>query len=149
LLNKDFKEFIELLHSNKVEFLVVGAHALAAHGRPRYTGDIDLWVRPTSDNIQRLLVALDRFGFSSLGVSAADFATPQAVVQLGYPPARIDLLTTIDGVSFDDAMAHHVSFLVVGVRLPVISVDDLIKNKLATGRPKDLADVESLRSERD
>jgi len=146
MLNKDFKEFIALLHSNAVEFLVVGAHALAAHGRPRYTGDLDIWINPVPPNIDRLIGALDAFGFVSLGLSAQDFMQPDAMVQLGYPPARIDLLTTIDGVSFAEAYSHKLSFEIGGAMLPVISLDDLIRNKLATGRSKDLADVESLRS---
>ena len=146
MLNKDFKEFIELLLSNKVDFLVVGAHALALHGRPRYTGDLDLWVRPEPVNLTRLLRALDAFGFASLGVEAGDFLAPQAMVQLGYPPARIDLLTAIDGISFAEAFANQVHFEIDELQLPVISVDDLIRNKLATGRTKDRADVEALRS---
>jgi hypothetical protein len=145
LLNKDFKEFIELLRSNAVEFLVVGAHALAVHGRPRYTGDIDIWVRPEPNNFARLIKALDAFGFAALGVSAEDFMAPQAMVQLGYPPARIDLLTSIDGVTFDDCFAHRLDVTIGGTLLPVISIDDLIRNKLATGRAKDLVDVQSLR----
>lgn len=149
MLSNDFKEFIELLRSNGVEFLVVGAHALAAHGKPRYTGDLDVWVRPEPDNIRRLIAALDAFGFAALGISAADFMTPQAMVQLGYPPARIDLLTAIDGVTFDECFAHRIEVATSGVVLPVISVDDLIRNKLAAGRAKDLADVESLRSHPD
>ena len=146
MLNKDFKEFIELLLSNKVDFLVVGAHALALHGRPRYTGDLDLWVRPEPVNVTRLLCALDAFGFASLGVEAGDFLAPQAMVQLGYPLARIDLLTAIDGISFAEAFANQVHFEIDELQLPVISVDDLIRNKLATGRTKDRADVEALRS---
>ena len=146
MLNKDFKEFIELLLSNKVDFLVVGAHALALHGRPRYTGDLDLWVRPEPVNVTRLLCALDAFGFASLGVEAGDFLAPQAMAQLGYPLARIDLLTAIDGISFAEAFANQVHFEIDELQLPVISVDDLIRNKLATGRTKDRADVEALRS---
>ena len=146
MLNKDFKEFIELLRSNAVEFLVVGAHALAVHGRPRYTGDLDIWIRPEPDNFTRLIKALDAFGFAALGVSAEDFMAPQAMVQLGYPPARIDLLTSIDGVTFEDCFAHRLDVNIGGTLLPVISIDDLIRNKLATGRSKDLVDVESLRT---
>lgn len=146
MLNKDFKEFIELLQLNAVEFLVVGAHALAVHGRPRYTGDLDIWVRPAPENLARLIKALDAFGFASLGVSAADFMAPQAMVQLGYPPVRIDLLTSIDGVTFEDSFAHRLDVMIGGTLLPVISIDDLIRNKLAAGRAKDLVDVESLRT---
>ena len=146
MLNKDFKEFIELLLSNKVDFLVVGAHALAMHGRPRYTGDLDIWIRPEPVNVTRLIEALDAFGFASLGVDAQDFLKPQAMVQLGCPPARIDLLTTIDGITFVEAVANRIYFEIDNLKLPVISVDDLIRNKLATGRIKDRADVEALRS---
>ena len=146
MLNKDFKEFIELLRSNAVEFLVVGAHALAVHGRPRYTGDLDIWVRPEPDNFARLINALEAFGFAALGVSADDFMAPQAMVQLGYPPVRIDLLTSIDGVTFEDCFAQRLDVAVGGILLPVISIDDLIRNKLAAGRAKDLVDVESLRA---
>ena len=146
MLNKDFKEFIELLRSNAVEFLVVGAHALAVHGRPRYTGDLDIWVRPAPENFARLIKALDAFGFASLGVSTEDFMAPQAMVQLGYPPARIDLLTSIDGVTFEDCFAHRLDVMIGSTMLPVISIDDLIRNKLAAGRAKDLVDVESLRT---
>ncbi len=128
--------------------MVVGAHALAAHGRPRYTSDLDIWVRPEPDNFARLIKALDAFGFAALGVSADDFMTPQATVQLGYPPARIDLLTSIDGVTFEDCFAHRLDVMIAGTSLPVISIDDLIRNKLATGRAKDLIDVESLRAPR-
>ena len=146
MLNNDFKEFIELLQLNAVEFLVVGAHALAVHGRPRYTGDIDIWVKPEPNNFARLIKALDAFGFAALGVSAEDFMAPQAMVQLGYPPARIDLLTSIDGVTFEECFAHRLDVMIGGTLLPVISVDDLIRNKLATGRAKDLVDVKSLRT---
>ena len=92
--------------------------------------------------------ALDAFGFAALGVSAGDFMAPQAIVQLGYPPARIDLLTSIDGVTFDDCFAHRLDMMIAGTSLPVISIDDLIRNKLATGRAKDLIDVESLQAPR-
>ncbi len=97
MLNSDFKEFVELLNARGVDYLLVGGYALAAHGHPRYTGDIDFWVRPSADNLQRLLEALNDFGFASLGLSARDFDADN-VIQLGQPPRRIDLLTQIDGV---------------------------------------------------
>jgi hypothetical protein len=125
---------------------VVGAHALAVHGRPRNTGDIDTGVRPEPGHFARLIKALDAFGFAALGGSAEDFMAPQAMVQLGCPPARIDLLTSIDGVTFEDCFAHRLDVMIAGTLLPVISVDDLIRNKLATGRAKDLVVVESLRT---
>lgn len=149
MLNKDFKEFIESLRSSAVDFLVVGAHALAAHGKPRYTGDLDIWVRPEKTNIERLLKALNAFGFDSLGLKSADFETPEAMVQLGYPPARIDLLTAIDGVTFDQAFAKKLDCNMNGTLLPVISIDDLIRNKLAVGRPKDLVDVAMLQEDQE
>ena len=144
MLNKDFKEFVELLNSTGVEYLLVGGYALAAHGHPRYTGDIDIWVNPTPPNVSRLLEALRRFGFGSLGLTAADFMQPQAVIQLGYPPARIDLLTAIDGVEFDECYRRRVSMRVDDVDLCVIHLVDFRANKLAAGRAKDLADLEEL-----
>jgi hypothetical protein len=144
MLNKDFKELLALLHSNRVDFLVVGAHALAAHGKPRYTGDLDVWVRQTPDNLARLIAALTQFGFAALGLSEDDFLQPEAKVQLGHPPARIDLLTAIDGVTFEAAYEHKLIVELAGMLLPVISIDHLINNKLAAGRPKDLLDVAEL-----
>jgi len=145
MLNRDFKEFAELLNSIGVEYLLVGGYALAAHGCPRYTGDLDIWVSPTPVNIARLLRAVERFGFGGLGLTEADFLQPEAVIQLGYPPARIDLLTAIDGVQFDDCYPRRVSMEVGGVALPTIHLSDFRANKLAAGRAKDLADLESLK----
>ena len=144
MLNRDFKEFVELLGSNGVEFLVVGGYALAAHGRPRYTGDLDLWVGDERANIERLLAALASFGFASLNLKASDFEAPDAVVQLGYPPGRIDLLTGIDGVRFADCYPRREIVSVAGVELPIIHIDDFKANKRAAGRPRDIADLDSL-----
>lgn len=144
MLNKDFKEFVALLDSTNVEYLLVGGYALAAHGHPRYTGDIDFWVNPTPENAVRLMQALTAFGFGGLGLTRDDFMQPDAVVQLGYPPARIDLLTAIDGVSFDACYARRRRLRVDGVELSLIDVDDLRANKRASGRLKDLADLEAL-----
>jgi len=149
MLNKDFKEFVALLNSIGVEYLIVGGYALAAHGHPRYTGDLDLWIRPTEGNIDRLLDALTRFGFGELGLTRQDFLEPGTIVQLGYPPARIDLLTAIDGVAFDVCHAHRVVMNVAGVDLPIIGLDEFRANKRASGRAKDLADLESLDSPKD
>ena len=143
MLNRDFKEFAELLNAEGVEYLVVGGYALAAHGHPRYTGDIDFWLRPSSENIDRLLKVLRRFGFESLGLKAADFG-PDSVVQLGQPPRRIDLLTSIDGVEFDACWARREQVTVDGVPLAIIGLDDFAANKRSSGRLKDLADLESL-----
>ena len=145
MLSRDFKEFAELLNANGVEYLVVGGYALAAHGQPRYTGDLDVWLRVTPDNIERVLSALDTFGFGSVGLSAADFMQPDAVIQLGYPPGRIDLLASADGVTFEACHARRIEVVVAGVSLPVIGLDDFKANKRASGRAKDLADLEALR----
>ncbi len=144
MLSKDFKEFLSLLNLNQVEYLVVGGYALAAHGHPRYTGDIDIWLNPTDVNIAQLLTALDAFGFGELGICRDDLAKPDAVIQLGYPPSRIDLLSSIDGVFFDQCYAKRFILPIDGIQMPVINVSDFRTNKLATGRLKDLADVEAL-----
>lgn len=145
MLNKDFKEFAGLLNANGVEYLIVGGYALMVHGYPRYTGDIDFWVNPQQANVQALLAALSQFGFASVGLTEADFLKPDAVVQLGYPPARIDLMTAIDGVRFDAAFAQRVVVTIDGVELSVIGRAELIANKSSTGRLKDLSDVQALR----
>jgi predicted nucleotidyltransferase len=143
MLNRDFKEFAKLLNAHGVEYLVVGGYALAAHGHPRYTGDIDFWIAPSSGNLSKLLLVLDEFGFASLGITAADFDA-DTVLQLGQPPRRIDLLTSIDGVFFDVCFAKREQVELAGVRLNIIGLDDLKTNKRAAGRLKDLADLESL-----
>lgn len=143
MLNRDFKEFAGLLNAKGVDYLVVGGYALAAHGHPRYTGDIDFWVRPEPKNIDRLLQALHEFGFGSLGLSATDFDA-DTVVQLGQPPRRIDLLTAIDGVDFEACFSRRDSVVVDGVHLDIIGLEDFKTNKRAAGRLKDLADLESL-----
>lgn len=144
MLNRDFKEFVGLLNSTGVEYLVVGGYALAAYGHPRYTGDIDLWIKPTEENAHRLVQALDQFGFAGLGLTPADFVRPASVVQLGYPPARIDLLTSIDGVEFAPCHSRRITVTIDGVELPIIHVDDFRTNKRVVGRARDLADLESL-----
>jgi len=143
MLNRDFKEFAELLNAHRVDYLIVGGYALAAHGHPRYTGDIDFWVRPATGNLIRLLDALRDFGFESLGLKLEDFG-PETVVQLGQPPRRIDLLTGIDGVAFDDCFARREQVDLSGVRLNIIGLEDFKANKRASGRLRDLADLEQL-----
>jgi hypothetical protein len=144
-LNKDWREFIELLNSNGVDYLVVGALAVAFHGFPRYTGDLDLLVRPTEDNAERVLRALSEFGFGKLGIQAADLSSPGVVVQLGVVPNRIDLLTAISGVSFEEAWATHSEAELEGIATHFIGRGALIRNKEQTGRAKDLGDAEELR----
>ena len=143
-LSRDFVEFIECLISRQVDYLLVGGHALAFHGLPRFTKDIDFWVRPTVENADKILLALDDFGFSEIGLTQEDFTIPGRVVQLGQPPNRIDLLTSIDGVEFDLAFSHRVKSEYRGSQLWVIGKEDLIENKRSTGRKQDLLDVKLL-----
>jgi hypothetical protein len=143
MLNPDFKEFAELLNAHRVDYLVVGGYALAAHGHPRYTGDIDFWLARRPENIERLLAALHAFGFGSLGLSAADFG-PDAVIQLGQPPRRIDLLMGIDGVDFEACFARRELIELDGLPLNFIGLEDFKANKRASGRHKDLADLDAL-----
>lgn len=143
-LPEEWRAFIELLNSNEVEYLIVGAVALAYHGMPRYTGDLDILIRNSPENAKRLETALDRFGFASLGLTAADFVNSYQVIQLGVAPTRIDLLTSLTGVSFDEAWRERIHDEFVGVQTNIIGREALIKNKKSTGRPQDLADLEAL-----
>lgn len=141
---KDFREFLQLLSDNSVEYVVVGGYALAFHGAPRFTGDIDILVRPTAENARQVIVALRHFGFSELELTEQDFTAVDRVVQLGVPPMRIDLLTSIDGVDFDTASTEAINAPIGDMIVPVIGREALIKNKRASGRPRDLADLEAL-----
>ena len=145
-MNRDFAEMLKALAAESVEFLVVGAYAVAGHGVPRATGDIDLWVRPTPDNAARVWRALERFGALRSRVSPESFTQPDVVYQIGLPPNRIDFLTTIDGVAFDDAWAEKVPCVVSGIAFNMLSLRHLLENKRTTGRPQDLADVARLQS---
>lgn len=144
MLSKDFKEFVTLLNAHAVEYLIVGGYAVALHGRPRNTGDLDVWLNPAPDNSNRLMRALGDFGFGDLGLASEDFSLPDQVVQLGYPPFRIDLLTGIDGVAFADAWPRRECVTHDGILLNFIGLDDLKANKRASGRPRDLDDLENL-----
>ena len=141
MLNSDFRDMLCAFNGAGVEYLVVGAYAMAAHGLPRATGDIDLWVRPAPDNALRVIRALSQFGALTHGISSADFEKPDLVFQIGIAPRRIDLLTAIDGVSFDEAVAGSTAIEFDGISVLVLGRAELIKNKRASGRPKDLADV--------
>ena len=143
----DFEEFFACLTARSVRFVVVGGHALAYHGRPRYTKDLDVFVEPSPENAARLLAALEDFGFGSLDLKAADFDRPGMVVQLGIAPNRIDLLTTIDGVSFDEAWNGHVVGRFGTESVPFLGRQELLANKRAVGRLQDLADIEVLESD--
>jgi hypothetical protein len=143
-LNKDLREFIESLNSHKVEYLIVGAYALAYHGCPRYTGDVDIFVRPTVENSERVEAVVRDFGFGSLGLKARDFAETYQVVQLGHPPNRIDLTTGLTGVTFDEAWQAKEAAELDGVPVHFIGRRQFVKNKRASARLKDLADLEAL-----
>ena len=143
-IRNDFKELLELFNKHKVEYLIVGGYALAFHGAPRFTGDIDLFVRPVHENAKQILAALDEFGFGSLDLSEDDFASPAKVVQLGVPPVRIDIITSISGLSWEKANTGKVPGQYGRTSVCFISREDFITNKRATGRIKDAADIEAL-----
>lgn len=143
-LDKDFNEFVELFVDSGVRFLIVGGYALAAHGYPRATDDFDAWVWANSENAEKVVECLAEFGFGSLNLTTDDFTSLDRVVQLGYPPYRIDIITSISGVEFESAWANRLVVDVDGMQVPFIGRDDLLTNKRATGRPKDLLDVKYL-----
>lgn len=148
MLNPDFRDMLSCLRDEGVDFIVVGAYALAAHGLPRATGDIDIWVRGSGDNARKVVRALVKFGAPVVGLSEQDFTSPNVMVQLGVAPSRIDLLTSIDGVEFDEAWGNKVGVRVEGLDIFVLSKADLLKNKLAAGRDKDQGDIAWLRKNR-
>jgi len=143
-LQKDLREFIESLNSRRVEYVIVGAHALAFHGHPRLTVDIDFLVRPTSENAQRLLDALSEFGFALDPKEASTFTRAGMVVQLGRIPNRIDLLTSISGVTFDEAWESSLSGQLDGLPVRFLGREALLRNKRASGRSQDVADAETI-----
>jgi hypothetical protein len=143
-LNADLREFIELLNSRGVEYVIVGAHSLAFHGRPRYTGDLDILVRPSPENAAKLIALLRDFGFGEADFAESDFTRPEQLIQLGRAPNRIDLLTSISGVSVDDALSSRIATRLEGLPVFVLGKETLIRNKRAVGRPQDIADIQSL-----
>jgi hypothetical protein len=144
VLNQDFKEFIQSLNDNGVRYLVIGGYAVAFHGYPRYTRDIDIWIEMSPDNAARIVRALEQFGFGSLRLKEADFLTPDQIIQLGYPPSRIDLITTASGVDFPDCYASRVDVELDDALVSFVSLEGLKRNKRASGRLQDLADLENL-----
>jgi hypothetical protein len=143
-VQKDFREFLALLNAHEVEFMIVGGYALAFHGAPRFTGDIDVFVKPDPGNARRIILALADFGFSSLDLTIDDFQDPDKVVQLGVPPVRIDIITSISGVTWEEAYASKELGLFGDVSVFYIGKTQYISNKKASGRLKDLADIEAL-----
>jgi hypothetical protein len=144
MLNPDFKEFIELLNKNQVKYLVIGGYAVAIHGHPRYTKDIDIWVEMSQENAIKLITALEQFGFGGVGLTVQDFQAPDQIIQLGYPPSRIDLITTPDGIDFQTCYQSKNDIMVNDIWVSFIDLENLKKNKLASGRLQDLADLEKL-----
>ncbi len=144
IIDKDFREFIQLLNKNDIKYLVVGGYAVAVHGHPRYTKDLDIWLWLDSHNAEKTVSALKEFGFTSLDISPDDFLVPGNVIQLGYPPQRIDLLTSIDGVDFGPCYEDRIEVTVDQLLIKFINLENLKKNKKASGRHQDLADIENL-----
>ncbi len=144
MLSKDFKEFIELLNGHNVRYLVVGGYAVAFHGNPRYTKDLDVWIDLSSENADNVISALEEFGFESLGLKPEDFLESDQIIQLGYPPNRIDIMTTLKEIKFEDCYKAKVEVDIQGLKINFIDLENLKQNKRATGRPQDLADAENL-----
>jgi len=146
-MNQDFVALLRELSAVEARYLIVGAYAVTFHSQPRGTGDLDLWVEPTPENATRAFEALRRFGAPLAGLTPDDLQRPQTVFQIGVPPRRIDVLTSLTALSFDEAWDSRSEGLFGGLACPFLGREALIRNKLALGRPRDLADVEMLRSE--
>lgn len=142
VLNKDFREFFQLLNAHEVQYLVVGGYAVAAHGHPRYTKDIDIWIRVDDVNARKMAIVLGEFGF--VGLTPNDFLTPGEFVQLGFPPNRIDIITSCEGLDFDPCYASRMQVEVDNLTLDFLDYKSLIINKKTVGRPQDLGDVDNL-----
>jgi len=147
-MSPDFKDLLSEFNAHGVEYIVVGAFALAAHGRIRATGDLDVWVKPTKANAKRVLRALAAFGAPTSKLREDDLATPGTVFQIGVAPLRVDVLTGIDAVGFDEAWRSRIAARFAGIEVPVLSAAHLIKNKRSVGRTQDKADVEWLEKKR-
>lgn len=143
-LHKDLREFIESLNSANVRYVIVGGYAVAYHGHPRATGDIDFFVEASADNASRIVEAIREFGFGDIGLTAEDFSKPDAIIQLGRPPRRIDIITSVDAVSFEEAWTARVPANLDGIPVHFIDRELLLRNKRSTGRVQDQADAEKL-----
>ena len=147
-LHPDYKEFIKLLNGNKVEYLVVGAFALAFHGHPRFTGDIDFWINNDPLNAERVFNSIKEIGFPTSDISEKDFISNDLIFQIGYPPVRIDMITSVSGLTFEKSFKNKKIKRSGGLKIYFISIEDLKKNKKASGRKKDLIDLEELRKQK-
>ncbi|MEA3440436.1 MAG: DUF6036 family nucleotidyltransferase [Chloroflexota bacterium] len=144
ILNPDYREFFQLLNENDVRYLIIGGYAVAYHGYPRYTKDIDVWIRVNPENAAKMVKTLQDFGFESLGLKEDDFLEPDVIIQLGYAPNRIDLIMGASGVDFTECYPSRIEENIDGVKLPFIDLENLKKTKRASGRLQDLADIENL-----
>ncbi len=144
MFQPDFLELLRLLNDEKVEYLIVGGYAVAAHGHPRFTRDLDIWVNPTLKNARKVISTLDKFGFHSLGLKPSDFTEPDTAIQLGYPPARVVFVTEMDGLKFDRAFSRRVERLEGSDPVYFIDIESLITSKRLTGRPQDTEDADFL-----
>lgn len=146
MLNEDYRDMLHALSDEKVSFILVGAYALAAHGYPRATMDIDIWVMPSPRNAEAVLRALRRFGAPLHNLTREDFQKEGTIFQIGIAPRRIDIITAASGLKFEEVFQNSISIIIEGIEVHIPSIDDLIRNKRATGRTKDLADIEALES---
>jgi hypothetical protein len=146
-IQKDFRELLALFNKHNVEYMIVGGYALAFYGSPRYTGDLDIYVRHDALNAQRIVAALNDFGFGSVGLTTEDFEKPNHVIQLGVPPIRIDIINSLSGISWDDAYDNRVKGTYGDIHVYYIGREQFISNKRAIGRKKDLADIEAIGEE--
>ena len=144
-LAKDFEDFVELLNQHHVAYMIVGGYALAFHGKPRHTGDLDIWIQNSDDNAEKLVNVIKKFGLGSLGLTKADFLQDGYVTQIGYPPLRIDILNSIDGVNFDDAFQNKLLINIDGLDINYIGLRDFIDNKIASGRSQDIVDLKEIK----
>jgi len=149
MLNQDYRDMLLCLKEEGVDFIIVGAYALAAHGNPRATGDIDIWIRNTVENAKKVILALKKFGAPLAGLSANDFTVDDLILEIGVKPCRVDLITGIDGVAFKDAWENKKSVAVDGIDVNILSKSDLLKNKLAANRDKDRSDIAWLTNNQD
>lgn len=145
ILAKDFEDFVTLLNVHQVEYMVVGGYALALHGKPRHTGDLDIWINISDKNASRMLQVIKDFGMASLGLTVDDFLKPGYITQIGQPPLRIDILNNIDGLEFEQARNNMEQIKVDGLQISYIGLHDFVQNKKASGRPQDLADIKEIR----
>jgi predicted nucleotidyltransferase len=143
-LDPDFEDFIQFLNQYEVDYMIVGGYAMAFHGSPRYTGDLDIWIDISESNAEKILLVIQAFGFSSLGFKKEDFLKENLINQIGYPPLRIDILTNIDGIDFKEAYTQKQVIEIEDLKANYIGLRDLIQNKKTSGREKDIIDVKTL-----